>query len=88
MLRTENGIPLCQNTVPETCQPFRAYPNAAVSHSDWQLIDVLRIEIVPDVVVARPVVAGQFSRQGRENSSGGELQESPFETVSMQRLQV
>jgi hypothetical protein len=23
-LRTENGMPLCQKTVPETCQPFSA----------------------------------------------------------------
>ena len=47
-----------------------------MADSDGQLIHVLRVEIVPDVVVARAVVAGQFSGERRENSSGGELQEA------------
>ncbi len=76
MLRTENGIPLCQNTVPETCQPLSACANSVIPNFDRQLIDILRVEIVPDVVIARTVIAGQLSRQRRKNPSGGELKES------------
>ena len=47
-----------------------------IAHFDRQLIHILRIEIVPDVIVARTVVAGQFSRQRRKNSSRGERKES------------
>src|SRR5271168_1883731 len=48
----------------------------AVLDLERELIDILRIEIAPDVVVARTVVARQISRKGREDSSCGELQES------------
>ena len=48
----------------------------AIPNLDRQLIDILRIEIVPDVVVARTVVAGQFSRQRGKNPSRGKLKES------------
>src|SRR5579863_7978243 len=47
-----------------------------IPHLHRQLIDVLAIEIVPDVIVARTVVAGEFSGQGGKNSSSGKLQES------------
>ena len=46
------------------------------AHSDGQLIHILRVEIVPDVIVARTVIAGQFSRQRRENASRGKRKES------------
>src|ERR1700732_2922527 len=47
-----------------------------VPNFDRQLIHVLRIEIVQDVIVARTIIAGQLSRQRRENPSRGELKES------------
>jgi len=34
-------------------------------HLDGQLIDILRIEVVPDVVVARAIIAGQVSGERR-----------------------
>ena len=34
VLKTEKGIPLCQNAVPETCHPFSAYPSRWL----WTLI--------------------------------------------------
>src|ERR1035441_4998885 len=46
------------------------------AHSNRQLIHILRIEIVPDVVVARTIIAGQVSRKRRENPSRGKRQES------------
>src|SRR5208283_3025903 len=39
------------------------------AHFELQLINILRVEIVPDVIVARPIIAGQVSRQRRENPS-------------------
>src|ERR1700677_4599044 len=39
------------------------------------MIYVLAIEVVPDIVIARTVVAGEFSGQRRKNPPGGELQE-------------
>src|ERR1700683_1382351 len=45
-------------------------------HSDRQLIDILRVEIVPDVIVARTIIAGQISRQRRKNPSRRERKES------------
>src|SRR5271168_2049498 len=45
------------------------------SHSYRQLIHILRVEVVPDVVVARTVIAGQISRQRRKNPSRRERQE-------------
>src|SRR5208283_4617907 len=45
------------------------------AHSDRQLIHILCIEIVPDVIVARTVVASQVSRQRRENPSRGKRKE-------------
>ena len=42
---------------------------------DRQHIDILPIEVVPDVVIAWAVITTEVSRQGRENASGGELQE-------------
>src|ERR1022692_1911344 len=47
-----------------------------VPNVDGQLIHILRVQIVPDVIVARTVIAGQLSGQRRENSSRRELQES------------
>ena len=47
-----------------------------IPHFDRQLIHILRVEIVPDVVVARTIVAGQLSRQRGKNPSRRELQES------------
>src|SRR5271154_6267691 len=47
-----------------------------ILYLERELIDILRIEIVADVVVARTVVARQISRKGREDASCGELQES------------
>src|SRR5208283_5989844 len=46
------------------------------SHFDRQLINILRVEIVPDVIVAWTIVAGQVSRQRRENPSCGKRKES------------
>ena len=57
VLRTENGIPLCQNTVPDTCQPFSAYAKKPFLNLDRKLVDILRIEILADVVVTWTVVA-------------------------------
>ena len=36
----------------------------------------MRVEVVPDVVVARAVIASQISGQRRKNPSGGKRQES------------
>ena len=47
-----------------------------IPNFDRQLIHILRIEIVPDVIVARTVIAGQFSRQRGKNPSRRELKES------------
>src|ERR1700722_246065 len=47
-----------------------------IPNVDGQLIYILRVEVVPDVIVARAVIAGQFSRQRRKNPSRGELKES------------
>src|SRR5271170_8377766 len=46
------------------------------AHSNRQLIHILCIEIVPDVVVARTIIAGQISRQRRKNPSRRERKES------------
>ncbi len=75
-LKTENGKPLCQNTVPETCHPFSARASSAIPEFDRQLINVLGGEVVPHVVVAGTVLAAKLARQRRENGSGGEWQES------------
>src|SRR5271166_1656497 len=48
----------------------------AILKVNWQLIHILRVEIVPDVIVARTVIAGQLSGQRRKNPSRGELKES------------
>src|SRR5208282_673076 len=40
-----------------------------------QLIDILGVEVVPDVVVARSVIASKPSRKGSKNSSGRKLKE-------------
>ena len=45
------------------------------AHFDRQLIHILRVEIVPDVIVARTIIAGQVSRQRRENPSCGKRKE-------------
>ena len=55
---------------------------------EGQLIHILRVQIVPDVIVARTVISGQLSRQRRKNPSCRELQESSVRNRSMQRLQV
>src|SRR3984893_8820305 len=47
-----------------------------IPNLDRQLIHILRIEIVPDVVVARTIVAGQLSWQRGKNPSRRELEES------------
>src|SRR5271157_3275082 len=47
-----------------------------ITHSNRQLIHILRVEIVPDVIVAGTMVAGQVPRQRRKNPSRGELKES------------
>src|SRR3989442_122349 len=44
--------------------------------SDRQLIDILSIEIVSDVVVARAIIASQLSRKRGEDRACGKLQES------------
>src|ERR1700690_522225 len=46
------------------------------AHFNWQLIHILRIEIAPDVVVARTIIAGQISRQRRKNPSRRERKEA------------
>src|ERR1700693_2174659 len=46
------------------------------AHFNWQLIHILRIEIVPDVIVARTIIAGQFSRQRGKNPARGKLEET------------
>src|ERR1017187_712027 len=46
-----------------------------ILYFDRQHIYILPIEVVPDVVVARAVIAAEVSRQWREDASGGELQE-------------
>src|SRR5580692_9008710 len=43
---------------------------------DGQLIHILRIEVVPDVIVAWTIVAGQVSGQRRENPTRRKLKES------------
>ena len=50
--------------------------NLMTLHFDRKLINVLSVEIVPDVVVAGSVIAIKISRQWRQNSSGGKRQES------------
>jgi len=45
-------------------------------NSDRQLIDILSIEIVSDVVVARAIIASQLSRKRGEDRACGKLQES------------
>ena len=45
------------------------------AHLDRQFVHILRVEIVPNVVVAGAVIAAQVSGQRGENPSGGELQE-------------
>ena len=47
-----------------------------IPNVDGQLIHILRVEVVPDVIVARTIIAGQLSRQRRKNSSRRELKES------------
>src|ERR1700676_749582 len=47
-----------------------------IPNVDGQLIHILRVEVVPDVVVARTVIAGQLSRQRGKNTSRRELKES------------
>src|ERR1700686_2684384 len=47
-----------------------------IPNVEGQLIHILRVEIVPDVIVARTVIAGQLSRQRRKNPSRRELKES------------
>src|SRR5271155_2520459 len=46
------------------------------AHSDRQLINILRVEIVPDVIVAWAIIAGQASRQRRQNPSCRKRKES------------
>ena len=75
MLSTENGIPLCQNIVPDTCQPFSYVPKGVASHLYRQSVDVLSREVVSDVVIARTIIASQFSRQRRENPTRRKLKE-------------
>src|SRR4029077_12018015 len=48
-----------------------------IPNFDRQLIQILPIEIVPDVVVAWAVIAGEFSRQRGKDPSRGKLKESP-----------
>src|ERR1700683_5201143 len=50
--------------------------HSTTAHSNRQLIHILRVEIVPDVVVARTIIAGQISRQRRKNPSRRERKES------------
>src|ERR1035437_6008425 len=47
-----------------------------IPNVDGQLIHILRVEVVPDVIVARTVIAGQLSWQRRKNPSRRELKES------------
>src|ERR1017187_2818635 len=47
-----------------------------IPNVEGQLIHILRVEIVPDVIVARTVIAGQLSGQRRKNPSRRELKES------------
>ena len=47
-----------------------------IPDSDRQLIDILSIEIVSDVIVARAVIASQLSRKRGEDRACGKLQES------------
>ena len=66
--------------VPERCSrnlpAVERVAQRMTAHFDRQLINVLRVEIVPDVIVARAIVAGQVSRQRRENPSRGKRKES------------
>ena len=45
-------------------------------HLDGKLVDILGIEVVPNVVVAGSIIASEIAGQGRKNPSGGEGQES------------
>src|SRR5580658_7328924 len=45
------------------------------AHFDRQLINILRVEIVPDVIVAGTIITGQVSRQRRENATSGKRKE-------------
>src|ERR1700735_1377444 len=47
-----------------------------IPNVDWRLIHILRVEIVPDVIVARTIIARELSRQRRKNPSRRELKES------------
>src|SRR5580698_5059288 len=47
-----------------------------IPNMDGQLIHILRIEVLPDVVVARTVIAGQISGQRRKNAARRELKEA------------
>src|SRR5208283_5773312 len=67
------------SAVPERCSgnlpAVERVTQGMTAHSDRQLINILRVEIVPDVVVTRPMIASQVSRQRRENPSGGKRKE-------------
>jgi len=56
VLRTENGIPLCQKRFP-TIASLSARRQRAAFELERELIDVLRVEIVADVVVTGTVIA-------------------------------
>jgi len=47
-----------------------------------QLIHILRVEIVPDVVVARTIIVGQISGERRKNPSRREGQEPSVLTAT------
>src|SRR5579862_2970168 len=47
-----------------------------IPNVDGQLIHILRVEVVPDVIVAGTVIAGQLSWQRRKNPSRRKLKES------------
>src|SRR5208283_3943940 len=67
------------SAVPERCSrnlpAVERVTQEMTAHFERQLINILRVEIVPDVIVARTIIAGQVSRQRRENPSRGKRKE-------------
>src|SRR5208282_6028340 len=68
------------SAVPKRCSGYlpavQRVAQRMTPHSNRQLIHILRVEIVPDVIVARTIIAGQISRQRRKNPSRGKRKES------------
>jgi len=74
------------NTVPDTCS--RSAVPEAVFGDSAATDRLLSVEMVPDVVVARTRSRVLISWERGEDSSRENCRNPPFETVSIQRLQV